>query len=187
MHRAGCRSIYYGVETGDADLLAAMNKKVTLEEIREVVGRTWEAKIRPEASFLLGVPGETEETARRTIDFALELNPFLATFHVFVPFPGTLLEDRIGELPRLDLDDWDVYHLRANRSFCRVPTDRLRELVRQAYRRFYLRPGFARNLLGAAGDPNLLRFGLKTLIGRGEKGFEKIVAGAGFGGKGGSG
>ena len=187
MHRAGCRSIYYGVETGDADLLKAMNKKVTLEEIREVVARTREAGIRPEASFLLGVPGETEETARRTIRFALELNPFLATFHVFVPFPGTLLEDRIKGLPRLDLDDWDVYHLRANRSLCDVPTERLRELAKQAYRRFYLRPGFVWNLAKAAKDPNLLRFGFKTLLGRGEKGFEKIVAGAGFKTKGGPG
>ncbi len=187
MRRAGCRSIYYGVETGDAGLLAAMNKKVTLDEIREVVRRSWEAGIRPEASFLLGVPGETEETAQRTIDFALELNPFLATFHVFVPFPGTLLEDRIGEIPSLDLDGWDVYHLRANRSFCDVSTERLRELVRKAYRRFYLRPGFAWNLIKASGDPNLLRFGLKTMVGRGEKGFEKIVSGAGFGKKGDSG
>ncbi len=187
MHRAGCRSIYYGVETGEADLLKAMNKKVTLEEIREVVRRTWEAGIRPEASFLLGVPGETEESALRTIRFALELNPFLATFHVFVPFPGTLLEDRIKDLPRADLDQWDVYHLRANRSFCRVPTARLQELVRQAYRRFYLRPGFVLNLIKAAGDPYLLRFGLKTLVGRGERGLFNIVAGAGFKGKGGSG
>ena len=185
MHRAGCRSIYYGVETGDAEMLKAMNKKVTLEEIREVVARTWEAGIRPEASFLLGVPGETEETARRTIRFALELNPFLATFHVFVPFPGTLLEDRIQDLPDLDLDQWDVYHLRANRSLCEVPTGRLKELVQKAYRGFYLRPGFAWNLVKACKDPNLLRFGFQTLLGRGEKGFEKIVAGAGFKDKGG--
>lgn len=187
MYRAGCRSVYYGVETGDAELLRAMNKKVTLDEIRKVVGDSWAAGIRPEASFLLGVPGETEATAQRTIDFALELNPFLATFHVFVPFPGTLLEERLPELPRLDLDDWDVYHLRANRSYCRVPTERLRELVRRAYRRFYLRPGFAWNLAKAGGDPNLIRFGLKTLMGRGEKGFEKIVTGVGFGTKGGAG
>ncbi len=187
MRRAGCRSIYYGVETGDADLLRAMNKKVTLEEIREVVARTWEAGIRPEASFLLGVPGETEESACRTIRFALELNPFLATFHVFVPYPGTLLENRIGKRPDLDLDQWDVYHLRANTSLCEVPTQRLRELVQKAYRGFYLRPGFAWNLVKAGNDPNLLRFGFQTLLGRGEKGFEKIVAGAGFKDKGGAG
>ena len=187
MRRAGCRSIYYGVETGDAELLRAMDKKVTLEEIRKVVRDSWAAGIRPEASFLLGVPGETEATARRTIDFALELNPFLATFHVFVPFPGTLLEGRLPDPPRLDLDEWDVYHLRTNRSFCQVPTDRLKELVRRAYRRFYLRPGFGWNLARACGDPNLLRFGLKTLMGRGEKGFERIVTGVGFGTKGGSG
>ena len=54
MRMAGCGSIYYGVESGDEERLAAMNKKITLDQVREVFESTRRAGIRPEASFLIG-------------------------------------------------------------------------------------------------------------------------------------
>ncbi|MBN1342235.1 MAG: radical SAM protein [Phycisphaerae bacterium] len=139
MYDAGCRHIYYGVESGDPDLLQAMKKQVTLDEIREVFRHTKACGIKPEASFLLGVPGETEESVERTIRFAIELDPFLATFHVFVPFPGIPMSADLSTIADNALDDWDVYQLSGGRSYCHVPADRLDDLSRKAYRRFYLR------------------------------------------------
>lgn len=44
------------------------------------------------ALYILGLPGETRESARALIDFALELGTDAATFSMATPFPGTPLE-----------------------------------------------------------------------------------------------
>jgi len=152
MHDAGCRHIYYGVESGDEAVLASMNKKISLEEIRTTFKDTWKAGIKPEASFLLGVPGETLDSAKRTIKFANELSPFLVTFHVFVPFPGIPLEEKLKTISDMTLDQWDVYQLKGGISYCYVPALKLDQLSRKAYRDFYLRPGTLARMILQLGD-----------------------------------
>jgi len=170
MHRAGCRHIYYGVESGDAACLEAMRKQVSLDEIRQVFRDTKKAGIHPEASFLLGVPGETEETAERTIRFACELNAFASTFHVFVPFPGIPLQSSLGSSGKLQLDDWSVYQLNVAKSYCDIPVDRLDWLSKHAYRRFYLRPRYLMGMARQLANPHMLRFAVAIALGRDEGG-----------------
>jgi radical SAM superfamily enzyme YgiQ (UPF0313 family) len=171
MYRAGCRNIYYGVESGDPAILEAMEKRVGLDEVRRAFRDTWHAGIKPEASFLLGFPGDTEASIRRTLEFSQEIRPFLATFHVFVPFPGIPLADRFDLDPSPQLDQWDVYQLHANRSHCQVPAERLEALSKKAYRDFYLRPARLMRLsLGIAGA-GTYSFLWNALRGRCEAGF----------------
>lgn len=168
MRRAGCTNIYYGVESGDPEVLRAMDKHVTLDEIRETFHRTWEAGIRPEASFLLGCPGESEESIERTLRFSREIRPYVATFHVFVPFPGTRLSEQLNVDAAATLDGWDVYQLNVERSFCDVPAARLAALSRKAYRQFYLRPSYLLGMLPEALDHAFLRFLWQSVKGRSE-------------------
>jgi len=173
MYRAGCRNIYYGVESGDKDILKAMDKRVSLDEIRETFRSTWKAGIRPEASFLLGFPGENEESIQRTIRFSKEINPFVATFHVFVPYPGIRVGGQLKTDPSLELDHWDVYQLHTNRSYCDVPSGRLESLSKMAYREFYIRPAYLGRMLIQSTNPTMLRFLWNLVKGRYEGSFLK--------------
>jgi anaerobic magnesium-protoporphyrin IX monomethyl ester cyclase len=169
MYEAGCRSIYYGVESGDEKILRSMGKDITLDQVRETLDLTWKAGIKPEASFLLGVHGDNEETIERTIRFACELNPFLATFHSFMPYPGILMEDSFDHIPYVDLDQWNVYEQKVQQSYCDVSPEKLVRLVKSAYRRFYFRPAYLMRFLKSL-DSNMIQFVLGAVKGSNEGG-----------------
>ena len=146
-----------------------MGKDITLDQVRKTFDQTWKAGIKPEASFLLGVHGDTEETIERTIRFACELNPFLATFHVFMPYPGILMEDSFDHVPNVDLDQWDVYQQNVQQSYCENSPEKLAGLAKKAYRRFYFRPTYLTRFLKSI-DSNMIHFIMGAIKGRNEGG-----------------
>lgn len=74
MHRAGCRRIYYGIESGNQQVLDNLNKGITLEQIRKTIRWTHDAGIKALGFFLIGSPGETVKEIRETLRFARQLN-----------------------------------------------------------------------------------------------------------------
>ena len=93
--------------------------------------------------FIIGLPGETEETMERTIQFACELDPLIANFSMMTPYPGTKVYEIAKRQGRLLLDDWEDYIFFDGRARYEVG-DMTAEMVerkwKEAYRRFYLRP-----------------------------------------------
>lgn len=83
--------IFYGVESGDAEILRSVKKGLTLPEIERAFGLTHQAGIKTEASFIVGLPGETHQTVNKTWRFYKKLNPFWAGFSAPIPFPNTEL------------------------------------------------------------------------------------------------
>src|SRR3989344_6087684 len=69
MKKAGCWQIDYGLESGDQRMLNIMKKGITLEQSRNAAKWTKEPGIRLRAFIILGMPGETNESIRNTIDF----------------------------------------------------------------------------------------------------------------------
>jgi len=69
MRESGCRGAYLGIESGNDDVLKAMNKRVTREQYLRGIELLRNEDITTLASFIVGFPGETEETLRDTIDF----------------------------------------------------------------------------------------------------------------------
>jgi radical SAM superfamily enzyme YgiQ (UPF0313 family) len=123
MRSAGCRVIEYGVESGDNRTLAAMNKGITVEQIRETLAATNRQGLRSVAFFIVGMPGETETTMRKTVDLAVAINCDYASFSVPRPQPGTKLGESAGPIP--------------------AAADELAQRMRAlAYRKFYLRPAY---------------------------------------------
>lgn len=84
---AGCNCICYGVETADLEMMKTLKKKITPREVEEAVHLTQGAGIEAMASFILGLPGETEETLLKTIKFAQDLKATCA-LHALAPFPA---------------------------------------------------------------------------------------------------
>ena len=110
MKKAGCWNIFYGYESGTQQLLDNINKGITLEQIRNVNKWTKDAGIEVRASFMIALPGETPELAKRTIDFAIELEPEYAQFSITTPYPGTKLFDTAKKSGRLR-EDFSKYNM----------------------------------------------------------------------------
>jgi len=95
MYAAGCRRIHYGIESGNQDILKRINKGIKLDQVRQAVRWAQQAGIQVKGYFMLGLPGDTEETMQQTVDLATELNLDEAMFSLTTPFPGTRLWDEL--------------------------------------------------------------------------------------------
>jgi radical SAM superfamily enzyme YgiQ (UPF0313 family) len=91
MKDAGCRLICYGIESGDQSILNLLQKDITLKQIQDAIFITHMAGIETAGYFMLGCPGETKESVRRTLQFAQDLKLCHAQFSVCNPLPGSAL------------------------------------------------------------------------------------------------
>ncbi len=73
--QSGCRGVFLGIESGDADILSNMNKLAQDSQYRVGIERLKERDITTFASIIVGFPGETERTMQNTIDFVNETGP----------------------------------------------------------------------------------------------------------------
>ena len=89
LKEAGCDMLAYGLESGSQKILDLMNKKSTVQDNRNVIKWAKETGITSRAFFILGFPGETEETIKETKAFIEETNPDQFFISNFVPYPGT--------------------------------------------------------------------------------------------------
>lgn len=89
MADAGCYVINFGVESGHPEVLKRIKKEVDLDEVVDAFERCRKLGIRTYATFLMGNPGETNETAQATLDFSKRIRPSLAMFFVSTAYPGT--------------------------------------------------------------------------------------------------
>ena len=151
MHTAGCRRIFIGVESASEKILnsMAMKKGIHLEQARRAVALARKHGMRVTASFVIGTPGETEETARETYAFALTLDPDYAMFSALVPSVGSELFERARREGRIDIKTYRGSHylmLQSDRSgpvgLCAIPPDRLLELMEEFNTGFYRRPAY---------------------------------------------
>ncbi len=89
MKAAGSFICGLGIETGDPDIMKRMQKGSTIDRVMTARNAAREAKLPIEGLMIIGHPHETWETAMRTIDFAVKLNPDRPIIGVMVPYPGT--------------------------------------------------------------------------------------------------
>jgi len=133
MRSAGCTAVSFGIESGSPAILKTVKKGITREQVVAAVEMCTRAGVTPFASFILGLPGETEATIAETLAFGdqLKASGLLYGFHLLAPFPGTEIRDRAEEYGiRILTDDWSQYH--ANRAIVETPNvdrERLDEIV----------------------------------------------------------
>jgi hopanoid biosynthesis associated radical SAM protein HpnJ len=91
MRDNGLRLLLVGYESGNQQILDNIKKGIRLEQAREFTRNCRKLGITIHGTFILGLPGETHETIRQTIEFAKEMDPFSLQVSLAAPYPGTEL------------------------------------------------------------------------------------------------
>jgi radical SAM superfamily enzyme YgiQ (UPF0313 family) len=89
MGQAGCWLISWGIESANEMILKRARKGYKKEQAFLALKWARAAGIKNWGYFIIGLPGETEESIRETIDYAKELPVDIALFHIAAPYPGT--------------------------------------------------------------------------------------------------
>lgn len=91
MRDNGLRLLLVGYESGNQQILNNIKKGIRIEEAREFTRNCRKLGITIHGTFILGLPGETPETIRQTIEFAKQLDVFSIQVSLAAPYPGTEL------------------------------------------------------------------------------------------------
>jgi anaerobic magnesium-protoporphyrin IX monomethyl ester cyclase len=89
MKAAGCRGIYYGVESGNQEILDSLKKKIKIPDVERIFKETDDLGIQANAYFMVGNPGETLQTAEDSLALALRLPATLVGVSPAIAYPGT--------------------------------------------------------------------------------------------------
>ena len=95
MRRAGCRTVFFGIESGSDEILRVMRKGITAAQARDAVWAAHDAGLEVGAFFILCYPGETDETVLETLRFAGSLPLDYLGLSMPYPLPGTPLRERM--------------------------------------------------------------------------------------------
>lgn len=140
MADAGCVAIKFGIESGSQALINKIKKGLVLEHAEKVFKWCKEAGIRTHATYMFGLPGDTKESIKQTLKFALELDSDSAQFSIAIPFPGTEFYRMAEEHGWLIERDWSKFdgNNYAVVSYPDLRADELMEFLRYAQQRWVL-------------------------------------------------
>ncbi|HIJ65993.1 MAG TPA: radical SAM protein [Candidatus Hydrogenedentes bacterium] len=144
LKRAGCYRVYFGAESGVQRVIDDLNKKISLDQVRDAVRMAREAGLEVGLYFMLGNVGETETDMKATVAFCLELDPDYAQFTIATPYPGTEMYRQIEEGGEFLFDSWEDLASYGNLAFTMgdLTPEGVGRMYRQALRRFYFRPKY---------------------------------------------
>ena len=151
MKKAGCRMMSYGIEHGEF-ILEIKGGRATLEQAENAIKWTHNAGIETVGYYMIGLPQETPETIRKTIDFAKKLDCTYAQFAITMPFPGNKLYDEAVKSGMITLDDtWDKFvYAGVGAGGIQAPVlttdalsaEDLEYWAKKAYKEYYFRASF---------------------------------------------
>lgn len=148
MKKAGCKIIFYGVESSNEKILNKLGRNIKLSLIKKTIRLTKKAGIRCTASMMIGTPFDTEKIIYKNIDYMIDLDPDFAFFSPFAPHPGTCIYEycvkkkiipKWKEWIKLHFEGIPLNHPTACPNLNRQKLQRLLEF---AYNKFYSRRKF---------------------------------------------
>jgi len=164
MKRAGCWILFLGIESGTREILDAVRKRITIEQVKKAVKIVKDAEIQVLGSFITGFPQDTIGTIKETINFAKSLDIDYAEFSILTPYPGTPIYDYAKENNLLLTENWSKYT--GTEPIIKIDgasEKQLKTLFQKAYINFYLRPSIVLKWL-KNGQFTFIKSGVKAAI-----------------------
>jgi anaerobic magnesium-protoporphyrin IX monomethyl ester cyclase len=105
MRLAGCVRVFFGIESGSDRVLGLMQKQITVEQARKAVFAAKASGLKAGAFFIVGYPGESDDSVLETVRFASGLPLDYLSFTLPYPIPGTSLFERVKNNGGFTVDD----------------------------------------------------------------------------------
>src|SRR5450755_1126835 len=142
MKEAGCRLLIVGYESGDQQILKNIKKGATVDMAERFTANCKKLGLLVHGDFIIGLPGETRESIRKTIDFAKRLDNETIQVSIAHPYPGTEFYDYVkkNNLITIDAMTDDTGHQLPNIIYPGLDQGELVEFVEQFYGEYFFRP-----------------------------------------------
>jgi len=172
MGQAGCHMISWGIESGSNEVLKRARKGADPAKAEQALRWSKKAGIKNFGYFIIGLPGETEETIQQTMAFSKTLPLDFAIFHIAAPYPGTPFFYEVVEngwfRPGTNWEEVDMDRSTVlDYSEIGLTAERLEYWQKRATREWALRPGPVLTVLKSintwAGFKSAVDAGLQTL------------------------
>ncbi|MXV43807.1 hopanoid biosynthesis associated radical SAM protein HpnJ [Saccharibacter sp. 17.LH.SD] len=158
----GLRLLLVGYESGNQQILHNIKKGMRIEVAREFTKNCHKLGIKIHGTFIVGLPGETRETIRESIEFAKEINPHTLQVSLAAPYPGTALHKQASENGWLNEDEAELIDddgvQIAPLHYPHLSHTEIFKSVETFYREFYFRPSKIASIVNEMiRDPQMMK------------------------------
>lgn len=108
--KAGLFAVKYGIESADQAIINGIHKNLNLEKAEKVIAMTRELGIKVHLTLVLGLPGETDQTIRKTWRFVKRVKADYMQFSLSTPYPGTELYEQAAKNGWIEATDWSGFN-----------------------------------------------------------------------------
>jgi hopanoid biosynthesis associated radical SAM protein HpnJ len=144
MRDGGLRHVVVGFESGNEQILKNIKKGVTKAQAIEFTRNCKKLGLSVHGAFVMGLPGETRETIKETIEFArcLDLNSIQAS--LASPYPGTEFYDLCQKEGWISSESFidDTGHQTCVINYPHLSSKEIFDAVEDLYNKFYFRPKY---------------------------------------------
>jgi len=140
MRISGCYQLGFGIESFSGDILRENAKPLTKSKIVETIRMVKKSGIETFGFFIFGLPGETEETARQTLQFIKNSELDYVWITYAVPLPGTILFNSLYGDTDLASIPWDTFHFNMPFETCSLPKRKLQRYFFEGFLIAYSNP-----------------------------------------------
>jgi hopanoid biosynthesis associated radical SAM protein HpnJ len=149
MKEAGCRLLIVGYESGDQQILKNIKKGATIDMAERFTANCKKLGLTIHGDFIVGLPGETRDTIRKTMDWAKKLDVETIQVSLGHAFPGTEFYDHAKKNGLVTIDGMQdgTGHQLPNAVYPGMNEGELMEWVERFYSEYYFRPKVAWRLI----------------------------------------
>lgn len=167
MKKAGIKSLEFGIESGNQEVLDYYNKRITLKQVEKAVKLSKKTGFFTVGNFILGSPIETDKHINDTISFAKKLNLDFAFFYAFNFLKGSEIWEDAHKQGKINENEMFV-PCDSRRGLCNFTPEELRERLHKSYLSYYITPKYLISQLIRSifvyGNFRVFKAGLKLLL-----------------------